>query len=323
MLMVEYKDLTIPSLEDIEQAAERIKPYTHRTPVMTCRALDGMTGASLYFKCENFQKVGAFKARGAANAVFSLPEGKAAKGVTTHSSGNHAQALALAAGNRGIKAFIVMPENAPGVKINGVKEYGGEVIFCEPTLEAREETVKKVMAETGAALIHPYDNLQVITGQATAAYELINEVGGFDIIMVPVGGGGLLSGTALAVRYLSPRAKIIAAEPEMADDAFRSFKSRKFVPSDNPLTIADGLLTSLGEITFPLILEFVDDILTVSEAGIINAMKTIWERMKIIVEPSGCVPLGAVLQHPDVFKDKRVGMILSGGNVDLEQLPWM
>jgi len=231
-----------------------------------------MAGAALYFKCENFQKVGAFKSRGATNAVFSLSESKAAKGVTSHSSGNHAQALALAARNRGIKAFIVMPENAPGVKINGVKEYGGEVILCESTLEAREKTVKKVMAETGAALIHPYDNLQVITGQATAAHELIREAGGFDIIMAPVGGGGLLSGTALATRYLSPRTKIIAAEPEAADDAFRSFKSRKFVPSDNPLTIADGLLTSLGEITFPLILEFVDDILTVSEEGIIKAM---------------------------------------------------
>ena len=320
--MTSLSDIPIPTFENIQEAAERIKPYIHRTPVLTSQTLNRMTGANLFFKCENMQKVGAFKARGANNAVFSLPDQEAGKGVCTHSSGNHAQALALAARNRGIKAYIVMPKTAPEVKINGVRGYGGEVILCEPTLEARESTANEVIEKAGATFIHPYNNLQVITGQATASLELFQEIENLDIIMTPVGGGGLISGTALTTRYISPKTQVIAAEPEEANDAFRSFNSKTFTPSVNPTTIADGLLTSLGEITFPIVMEYVHDILTVSELNIIHAMKTIWERMKIIVEPSSAVPLGTIMEHPSEFKNKRVGIILSGGNVDLQNLPW-
>ncbi len=314
--------MEIPSLEDIKQAANRIAPYAHKTPILTCQALNDLTRANLFFKCENFQKVGAFKFRGAGNAVFSLADEEAKRGVCTHSSGNHAQALALAAAKRSIKAYIVMPENAPKVKIEGVKGYGGEVILCKPTLQAREETTKKIRETTGALFIHPYDDVRIVTGQATAALEFHQEIDNLDIIMAPVGGGGLISGTALATNYLDPDIEVIAAEPEEADDAFRSFKSGSFVPSKNPKTIADGLLTSTGKITFPIIQKYVSDILTVSEATIIAAMKLTWERMKIIVEPSSAVPLGVILQHPSRFKDKRVGIIISGGNVDLQKLPW-
>ncbi len=312
----------ILALEDLEAAAERIKPYAHRTPVLTCGQINAITGAQLYFKCENFQKVGAFKFRGATNAVFSLTDEEAKKGVATHSSGNHAQALALAARTRGIEAFIVMPENAPQVKVAGVRGYGGEVIFCEPTLKAREQMLDQTVERTGAAVVHPYNDLRVIAGQATAAMELIDQVPDLEIIMAPVGGGGLLSGTALATRYLQPGAKVIAAEPAGADDAYRSFKAGKLIPSENPHTIADGLLTSLGAITFPLIKEHVDDVLTVTETNVVRAMKLTFERMKIVVEPSGAVPLAAVLERPELFAGKRVGMIVSGGNVDLGRLPW-
>jgi len=312
-----------PSKEEIEKAAERIRPYALRTPVLTSEQVNGITGAELYFKCENFQKVGAFKYRGATNAVFSLTDEEAERGVATHSSGNHAQALALAARTRGIKAYIVMPRTAPEVKVAGVKGYGGEVIFCEPTLQAREETLEGVVAKTGAAFVHPYNDLRIIAGQATAAKELIEEVPGLDTIMAPVGGGGLVSGTALSAWYFAGDMKVIAAEPEMADDARRSFKSGKLIPSEAPKTIADGLLTSLGDITFPIIMEHVDNIITVSEENIVWAMKLIWERMKIVVEPSGAVPMGAVLEHPEDFKGKRAGLILSGGNVDLDKLPWI
>jgi len=316
------ENIDLPDLAAIQAAAARIAPFALRTPVMTSRSLNRMTGARLSFKCENFQKVGAFKFRGAANAVLALPLEKKEKGVVTHSSGNHAQALALAAQLEGLKAFIVMPENALNVKIAAVKEYGAEVILCEPTLEAREAGVRDVIQQSGAELIHPYDDMRIVTGQATCALEFHQQAPDMDIIMAPVGGGGLLSGTALATRFISPKTRVMAAEPELADDACRSFKKKKRVPAGPPRTIADGLLTSLGEITFPVILEHVNDIVTVSEANIIAAMRSIWERMKIVVEPSGAVPLGAVMEHPDKFKGQHVGIILSGGNVDLAALPW-
>jgi threonine dehydratase len=317
-----YKLIKLPDLDAIREAAARIAPFATRTPVMTSRSLNRMTGARLAFKCENFQKVGAFKFRGAVNAVLSLPPEKKEKGVVTHSSGNHAQALALAAQLEGLKAFIVMPENAPKVKIAAVQEYGAEVILCEPTLAAREAGARDVIQQTGAELIHPYDDVRIITGQATCALEFHQQAPDMDMIMAPVGGGGLLSGTALTTRFIAPKTRVMAAEPELADDACRSFKRKKRIPAGPPRTIADGLLTSLGEITFPVILEHVTDIVTVSEANIIAAMRNIWERMKIVVEPSGAVPLGAVMEHADRFKGRHVGIILSGGNVDVTALPW-
>ena len=285
----------IPDLKTIEAAAARIKPYIHRTPVLTSQSINRMLGAEFFFKCENFQKVGAFKSRGACNAVFSLGEDEVAKGVATHSSGNHAQALARAALIRGCKAYIVMPETSSRVKSEAVKGYGGEITFCKPTLEARESTLAEVVERTGATEIHPYNDYRIIAGQATAAMELIEDIAELDVIMAPVGGGGLLSGTALATAYLSPRTRVIAAEPAGADDAYRSFTSRQFVPSVNPKTISDGLLTSLGTLTFPIILDKVHRIITVSEESIIAAMQLTWERMKIIIEPSSAVPLAAVM----------------------------
>ena len=310
----------LPDLDAIRKAASRIAPFAHRTPVMTCDSLDRMTGARLSFKCENFQKIGAFKFRGALNAVLSLEPKAAEKGVVTHSSGNHAQALALAARLKGMNATIVMPENAPTVKIAAVRGYGAEVILCQPTLEAREAGVQEVIQRTGAELIHPYDDVRVIAGQATCALEFLQQVPDMDFIVAPVGGGGLLSGTALSTHFTSARTRVIAAEPELADDASQSFQTKTFVPAGPPRTIADGLLTSLGEITFPLILEHVHDIVTVSEQNIITAMRNIWERMKIVVEPSGAVPLGGVMEHAERFKNQHVGIILSGGNVDLQKL---
>lgn len=314
--------MVVPSKDQIVSAARRIAFGIHRTPILESAFLNGRFQTSLFFKCENFQKVGAFKSRGAVNAVFSLDDEEAKKGVATHSSGNHAQALARAAALRKIPAYIVMPDNAPRVKIDAVKGYGGIITFCRPTLEARESTLQKVVAGTGAVEIHPYDNLKVIEGQATAAMELLEEHPGLDIILCPVGGGGLLSGTALAAHYFSDTTRVIACEPAGADDAFRSFKSGKLVLSVEPKTIADGLLTSLGKITFPIIRKFVDDIVTVKEESIIESMRLIFERMKIVVEPSSAVPLAAVLENKIDVKGKRVGIILSGGNVDLSHLPW-
>jgi len=312
-----------PTIRDVREASERIKTFVHQTPVLTCSSLNEMCGAEIFFKCENFQKVGAFKIRGAANAVFSLGEEEASKGVATHSSGNHAAALALAARWRGIKAYVVMPENAPHVKRNAVARYGAEITFCRPTLKAREEGLAKLVDRTGAAFVHPYNDHRVISGQGTAALEFCEEIPKLDIVMTPVGGGGLLSGTAVAVSALSPATHVIAAEPERADDAYRSFHAGKIIPADNPDTIADGLRTSLGDLTFPIIKRHVKDIITVSEAGIITAMRSIWERMKIIVEPSASVPLGALLTRRPEFSGKRIGVILSGGNVDLTNLPWI
>lgn len=312
----------IPTSDTIKQAHERIKPFIHHTPVMTCRSIDTISGAKVYFKCENFQKVGAFKFRGATNAVLSLTGEEKQRGVATHSSGNHAQGLALAAKMQGIRAYIVMPQNAPTVKRKAVEGYGAEVIPCEPTLRSREETLQKVVEETGAIEIHPFDDYRIIAGQATAAKELIEDEGDFDFIMTPVGGGGLLSGTALSCFYWSPGTKVIAGEPTGADDAYHSLKAGTIIPCEKPATIADGLLTTLSEKTFEIIKKHVNDIITVTDQEIVAAMRMIWERMKIIIEPSCAVPFAALLKSRDMFKDKKVGIILTGGNVDLGNLPF-
>jgi threonine dehydratase len=284
--------------------------------------LDQLTGSNLFFKCENFQKVGAFKFRGALNAVLSTPDNLIKHGVATHSSGNHAQALALAARMKGVRAYIVMPENAPVVKKEAVAGYGAEIIECPPTLESRESTLKQVVLKTGAHFVHPYNDYRIIAGQATCALELLEEIEDLDFIVAPIGGGGLLSGTALSASFFSPRTIVYGAEPEGADDACRSLHSGKIIPSEKPCTIADGLLTSLGDKTFPVIREHVKDILTVKDQEIIQAMKWIWERIKIVVEPSAAVPLAMVMKHKDLFEGKRIGIILSGGNVDLKRLPF-
>ncbi len=312
----------IPGIEDIELASHRIEPWLHRTPVLTSSAINRLSGCSIFFKCENLQKAGVFKSRGATNAVFSLSDQELRKGVATHSSGNHAAALSLAASLRNADAYIVMPSNANMIKVKAVEEYGGKITFCEPTLQSREDTLKKVIDETGANEVHPYNDVRVIAGQATCARELFQQAENLDFILTPVGGGGLLSGTALSTHFYSPQTKVIAGEPSGADDASRSFHSGTFIPSVSPNTIADGLLTSLGSVTFEIILKHVTDILTVSDTEIVNAMRLIWERMKIIAEPSSAVPLAVVLKNPRVFKDQRVGIILSGGNVDLNNLPF-
>lgn len=311
-----------PTLNDIRQAAERIQPYIHRTPILTNQSLNDKVDAQVFLKCENFQKVGAFKFRGACNAVFSLTEEQARRGVCTHSSGNHAQALALAARMRGIPAYIVMPDNAPAVKKAAVAGYGGIITFCEPTLEARESTLEKVVEETGAAVVHPYNDERVIAGQGTTVLELLEEVPDLDVVITPVGGGGLLSGTAIAATEIKKGIRIIAGEPEMADDAYRSLKAGQILPSVKPRTIADGLLTSLGTKTFPVIQDCVEQIVTVSEVAIIESMKFIWERAKIIIEPSSAVAIGVLWEKKIDLRGLKVGVILSGGNVDLEGLPW-
>ena len=315
--------MTEPTLSDIRAAAQRIKPYIHHTPVLTSSMFNKLCGAELFFKCENLQKVGAFKIRGATNAVFSLTDEEAAHGVATHSSGNHAAALALAARWRGIKAYVVMPENAPAVKRAAVQGYGAEIFPCAPTLQAREDRLAEVVAQTGATFIAPYNDYRVIAGQGTCALELCEEVPGLDVVMAPVGGGGLLSGTALAVKGLASGTRVIAAEPERADDAWRSVQAGHIIPVDHPDTVADGLRTSLGDKTFPIIQRDVAQIVTVSEEAIISATKLVWERMKIVVEPSGVVPLAALLSHALDLSGKRVGIIFSGGNVDLDHLPWL
>jgi len=311
-----------PTLHDIRAAAQRIKPYIHRTPVLTNESLDQRTGAQVYLKCENLQKVGAFKFRGACNAVFSLGEEEAARGVSTHSSGNHAQALALAAKLRDIPAYIVMPRNAPKVKKEAVAGYGGLITFCEPTLEARESTLRKIAEETGSTIIHPYDNDHVIAGQGTAALELLEDIADLDVIIAPIGGGGLISGTSIAATEIRKDIRVIAGEPEMADDAYRSVRAGEIIPSVNPKTVADGLLTSLGKITFPIIQERVEQIITVSESAIIESMKFVWERAKIVIEPSAAVAIGVLWERKIDLSGLKVGVILSGGNVDLEKLPW-
>lgn len=310
---------SIPTLIDLQEAHRRIAPYIHKTPVMSSQLINLAASCNIFFKCENLQKVGAFKMRGASNAVLSLNPSQLKSGVATHSSGNHAQALAKAALNVGCKAFIVMPETAPKVKVKAVRDYGAEIIFCAPTLKSREETLENVLEKTGAHFVHPFNDYRVIAGQATASMELLEEVPNLDIIMAPVGGGGLISGTALAVHYLLPKAMVIAGEPQGADDAFHSLKTGRIVPSDHPKTIADGLLTSLSPRTFGIIKDHVHSIITVGDPEIKAAMRLLWERMKIVVEPSGAVPLAAVLKEPSLFNKKKIGLIISGGNVDLDQ----
>ncbi|MBT8328527.1 MAG: pyridoxal-phosphate dependent enzyme [Desulfofustis sp.] len=312
----------VPTYSDVKTASEIVHRFAHQTPVLTSESLNRITGAELYFKCENFQKGGAFKFRGAINAVMSLSDETAAKGVSTHSSGNHGAALALAARKRSIAAHVVMPDNAPDIKKKAVAGYGAEIIFCTPTLETRESALAEVIARTGATEIHPYDNFAVIAGQGSAAKELLEEVDDLNLVLAPVGGGGLLAGTALSVHHLAPSAATIGCEPEGADDAYRSFHKGEIVPSTNPRTIADGLLTSLGERNFAIIREKVDQIVTVSETSIIEAMRLVWERMKIVIEPSAAVPLGAILEGKLAARNQKVGIIVSGGNLDLENLPF-
>ena len=310
------------TLNDILKAAERIRPHAHRTPVITNSSLNQQVDAQVFLKCENLQKVGAFKFRGACNAVYSLSEKEAALGVCTHSSGNHAAALALAARMRGIPAYIVMPNNAPSVKKNAVAGYGGLITFCEPTLQARERTLEQIRHDTGATVVHPYNDERVIAGQGTAALELLQDVPDLEVIIAPVGGGGLLSGTAIAATETRRGIRVIAGEPEMADDAFRSMAAGAIIPSENPKTIADGLLTSLGSLTFPIIQQRVEQIVTVSEAGIIDSMKYVWERAKIIIEPSSAVAVGVLWEQKIDLSGLKIGVIISGGNVDLQKLPW-
>jgi Threonine dehydratase len=314
--------MRIPELADIQAAHSRIKPFVHHTPVMKSQQLNELFNCELFFKCENFQKVGAFKFRGATNAVLSMSAEERLRGVVTHSSGNHAAALALAARMNGIKASIVMPENAPIVKKNAVAGYGAEITFCKPTLQAREEATRLIMEKTGATLIHPYDNFNVICGQGTAALELLQEKGDLEIVIAPVGGGGLMSGTSVYVKGINNNIQVIGAEPEKANDAFISFTTGILTPSVNPVTCADGLLTSLSELTFSVIRENVDKILTVKEDSIIECMLLVWERMKIIIEPSSATVLAVVKENPGLFKGKKIGLIISGGNVDFRKLPF-
>ena len=311
--------LTWPLIED---ARERIAGKVNITPVLTSSTLDGLSGARLFFKCENFQKGGAFKARGATNAVFSLSESVARRGVATHSSGNHAGALARAAALRGIRAYVVMPDNTPQAKRDAVARYGAEVTWCAPTQAARESTVRQVLAATGATLIHPYDDLLVMAGQATAAVELLSAVPDLEVLLCPVSGGGLLSGTAVAAKTLKPGIRVIGVEPAGADDAARSLHAGRIVPVDPPNTIADGLRATVGERPFAEIRRLVEDITTVTDAAIVRAMRQLWEVMKIVVEPSGAVPYAALLDAPPALRGRRIGIIISGGNLDLDHLPW-
>src|SRR5437867_2760794 len=310
-------------LDSIRAAHERIRPYIHRTPVLTSERLNEASGASLFFKCENFQKIGAFKARGATNAVFALDAVTARHGVATHSSGNHGAAIARAAKLRGIPAHIVMPSNSAKVKIRAVESYGAHIVFCEPTEQAREATCAEAIKETGATLIHSFENENVVAGQGTATVELLEDISDLDLVMCPVGGGGLLSGTAVAAKSLRPKIKVIAAEPANADDAAQSFRAGRLIRTDKKFTIADGLRTNVGAPTFAIIQRYVDDIVTVSEEAIVTAMRMIWETMKIVIEPSAAVPYAVIMERKMDISGKRVGIILTGGNVDLDALPWM
>ena len=313
--------MTSLDFDRIRTAHERIRPYVHRTPVLTSSRLDAANGAKLFFKCENLQKIGAFKARGSTNAVFSLDDATARRGVATHSSGNHGTALARAAKLRGIPAHIVMPKNSAKVKVRAVESYGARVVFCKPNDAAREAACADVLAQTGATLIHSFENYDVMAGQGTAAIELLEDVD-LDVVMCPVGGGGLLSGTAVAAKSMRPKIKVIAAEPANVDDTAQSFRAQKRIVTEKKFTIADGLRTNVGEQTFPLIRRYVDGIVTVREEAIVSAMRTIWETMKIIVEPSAAVPYAAIVENKIDIAGKRVGIILTGGNVDLDALPW-
>lgn len=314
--------LFLPEYNHIVEAKDRISRFIKHTPILSSENINKIAEAELFFKCENFQKVGAFKFRGATNAILQLSDEQKKNGVATHSSGNHAAALALAARMAGCKAYVVMPENAPKVKIGAVKSYGAEITFCEPTLQAREQTLNEIVERTGATFIHPYNNPMIVAGQGTACIELLEEVNDLEIVMAPVGGGGLLSGTALAAKGINSGIKVFGAEPELANDAYQSFTKKELMPALKPNTIADGLLTSLGKLTYQIILSNVDRIVLAGETEIVSAMRLIWERMKIIVEPSSAVPLAAILQNKAIFKGKKVGIIISGGNVDLSNLPF-
>ena len=318
--MLDTPNLTI---EDVKEAHARIRPYIHRTPVLTSTYLDDRTGARLFFKCENFQKAGAFKVRGACNAVFGLSDEQAKNGVCTHSSGNHALSLSYAAGQRGIPCNVVMPRTAPEAKKAALRGYGGKITECEPSTSSREEVFARVQAETGGEFVHPYNDPRVITGQATCSLELMQEVEDLDAIVAPIGGGGMISGTCLTLSNIAPHVEIYAAEPEQADDAYRSFKAGHIIADDAPVTVADGLKVPLKENTWHYVSNFVTDILTASEEEIIAAMKLTWERMKIVMEPSCAVPLAVILKNPDIFAGKKVGVIITGGNVDLDKLPWI
>ncbi|HMM11813.1 MAG TPA: pyridoxal-phosphate dependent enzyme [Bacteroidales bacterium] len=311
-----------PTAEDITEAHRLISPYIHETPLLSSNMINSIAGAELILKCENFQKAGAFKSRGAMHAMLQMSPEQRQKGVATHSSGNHAGALARAAKVLGTKAYIVMPHTAPASKVAAVREYGGIITFCEPTLAAREETLSALIEKTGAEEIHPYNNYDIIAGQATAALEALRFMPDPDYILCPVGGGGLLSGTLLTARYFAPESRVIACEPQGANDTWKSFQSKTLVPSHLPKTIADGLLTSLGSRTFPIIMQLVHDVITVQEEEIIRAMRLVWERMKIIIEPSSAVPVAVALQQHPFMKQKKVLIIVSGGNVDLDKLPW-
>uniref|UniRef100_UPI0040481543 beta-hydroxyaspartate dehydratase BhcB n=1 Tax=Yoonia sp. TaxID=2212373 RepID=UPI0040481543 len=312
----------IPTLQDMRAAQDRIGPYVHRTPVLTSQYLDDLTGAELFFKCENLQKAGAFKARGASNAVFGLTAEQARRGVATHSSGNHGTCLSYAAGRRGIPCTVVMPHTAPQAKKDAVRGYGGIVVECEPSTTSREAVFAEVVANTGAEFVHPYNDPRVIAGQGTCSAEMIEQVENLDAVIAPIGGGGMISGTCLTLSNLAPQIRIYAAEPQNADDAYRSFKAGHIIADDAPDTIADGLKVPLKDLTWHFVSTHVTDILTASEHEIVAAMKIMWKRMKIVIEPSSAVPLAVILKNKDIFAGQRVGVVITGGNVDLDLLPW-
>ena len=315
--------MQIPTFDDALAARARVAPHVHVTPVLTSRFINDLVGAELFFKCENLQKAGAFKARGASNAVFGLTDAQAAKGVATHSSGNHGTCLSYAAGRRGIPCTVVMPRTAPQAKKDAVRGYGGRVVECEPSTSSREAVFAQVVAESGAEFVHPYNDPRVIAGQATCSMELVEQVAGLDAVVAPIGGGGMISGTCLALSHLAPGVKIYAAEPKQADDAARSFRAGHIIADDAPETVADGLKVPLKDLTWHFVKAHVSDILTAEEDEIIDAMKLVWKRMKLVIEPSSAVPLAGILKNRALFQGKRVGVIVTGGNVDLDKLPWM
>jgi threonine dehydratase len=321
--MKDASDMYIPTIDDMLAAHERIKPHIRRTPVRVSEYLDELTGAQLFFKCENFQEPGAFKVRGAANAVFGLDDEQAKKGVATHSSGNHASCLSYAAMKRGIPCHVVMPRTAPQAKKDTVRRYGGVITECEPSTSSREATFAEVQAETGGDFVHPYNDPRVIAGQGTCSREFIEQTDGLDAVVAPIGGGGMISGTCLTLSNLAPETQVIAAEPEQADDAYRSFKAGHIIADDAPKTIADGLLVPLKDLTWHFVRNHVSEIYTASEQEIIDVMKLTWKHLRIVMEPSSAVPLATILKNPDAFRGKRVGVIVTGGNVDLDKLPWM
>ncbi|MBR9863610.1 MAG: pyridoxal-phosphate dependent enzyme [Rhodobacteraceae bacterium] len=319
--------MKIPDFNDVLAARERVKPFIHRTPVLTSSYVNSLAGCEIFFKCENFQKAGAFKVRGASNAVFGLSGAEAKNGVCTHSSGNHALSLSYAAGRRGIPCNVVMPRTAPQAKKDAVRGYGGLITECEPSTTSREEVFAQVQAQTGGNFVHPYNDPRVIAGQGTCSLELLEQMedfgGGLDMVVAPIGGGGMISGTCLTLSRLAPDAQVIAAEPEQADDACRSFKAGHIIADDAPETVADGLKVPLKDLTWHFVKNHVSDILTASDPEIVDAMKLIWQRMKIVMEPSSAVPLAIILKNKDIFAGKRVGVIITGGNVDLARLPWL